>query len=223
MKKISFVVFTGAFLLLTACGKNEVLNKQENQRSDLGPELQATWRSHCEGKRVHQITLQGEQATFERVDFFDPECQDKARTTRHAGKFNLAHNYKEGVLNSIIFIAENDVKVTLHNDTEVEEQNNTLARLGKETEKEIDIKETPAQKKFLARENLKLRAVKALPLWKRDEEKPLNRLQLEKLKPGLAVEPVTEQGSRVSIKYEFDNGYLQIAGAGDFARVYTKN
>lgn len=198
---------------LVGCGKGEPLLSQESQRLAFEPELQGTWSSACAGKKVETVTIGGGGMTFQTTSFHDPECESKERTVAHAGSYSLAVNYKSGVENSVVFQAGQEVSVTLHTDYDVDGQNNALTVINSEKEKEIVNGMTPVARKNTTRENLKIRAAKALSVWKRDEPKVLNRFQLEKLQAaGLNAAPVAEQGSRVVLRYEVDNGYLQLGG-----------
>lgn len=210
MKKRVWVV---SLVLVAACGKGEPLLSQESQRKAFEPELQGTWSSTCAAKKIDSVTIGGGGMTFQTTSFHDPECESKERTVAHAGSYSLAVNYKSGVENSVVFQAGPEVAVTLHTDYDVDTQNNVLTAVNAEKEKEISTGLSPGARKNITRENLKIRAAKALAVWKRDEPKILNRFQLEKLQAaGLAASPVAEQGSRVVLRYEVDNGYLQLGG-----------
>jgi hypothetical protein len=212
-------------LLASACGKNQPLTTQEDQRAEFGPEIPGRWMTNCKDKQIHRLSIDEKKITFERTDFYDEECQEQVRTTRQGGSYALSHNYKTGVNNSIAVVADQEVRVTLHTDTEVFQQTNALALISEEHEKPIKPEDTVDLKKTQAWENRKIRAAKLISPWKQDEEKALNRLQLLKLqeKPYLLkVTRVAEQGSLFSLRYEVDNGYLQITGPEDFARVYHK-
>lgn len=222
MSKTKHVVAMVAGLWLAGCGKNQV-GTQADQRSTFTPELRGAWLSHCENKAIHKITIEDGKMAFEKVTYFDPECQERDQTVRQSATSALSTNFKDGVNNSIVLVPSNDVLVTLHSDFDSDNQNNILTRINNEKEAEIRPEMSPAQKKQTARENLKIRAAKELKPWKRDEEKTLNRLQLEKLATnGLASRTIAEQLSQISVRYEVDNGFLQITGPGDYARVYSK-
>ena len=214
MKPLMIVL--GLFFI-SGCG-SEFFGKQENQRNDLRPALQGRWVSSCTKKVIHVVDILGDRATFEENTYFDPECVEKERTVKQSGSFNLAHTFKEGKDNSLVFGADSDVRVTLTTDYEVDVQNNTLAMVNNEKEQVIDVRSPTPDKKRIARQNEALRAAKAVTPWRRDEEKSLNRLQLEKLSGmGLQARPVVEQGTQAGVRYELDNGFLQLEG-----RVYTK-
>lgn len=221
-RAISRAAALGAICLLTACG-HETLNTQESQRSAFDPELQGGWVSLCEGKQINRLAFQEGRLTVERTTYYDTECQDPVRTTKQSGNYKLAHTFKQGVLNSIIFHGDPAVAITFHTDDDVDAQNNNIARIQNENEQEIPAGTTPAERKRILRENLKLRAAKQLTVWQKGQEKILNRLQAEKLEGlGLAPQPAVEMDTRKSLRYELDNGYLQFAGGGDFGRVYSK-
>ncbi len=223
-RMLLFVSALGIFLGLVACGKQGTLGVQETQRNDLGPELLGVWTSHCEGKRINRLTFAGQRLTVERVVFLDPECQERQRTTRHSGAFKLAHNYKTGLANSIVFSLDNDIGVTFHIDGEIDDQNSNLSKIQNEKEVEIVAAQPLALRKQTSRDNEMIRAGKQITSWKRDEEKTLSRLQAEKLDASykISTSPVAEFGSRLSLKYEIDNAFLQISGGSDFARVFSK-
>lgn len=205
-------------LFMAACGRNEVLDKQENQRIDVAPALVGSWSTTCQGGKINRLVVQGDRAEFQETVYYTPECEEEVRTVAHGGTYRLANNFKEGINNSIIFIADGEVVVTLHTDPEVDQQNDALSKINNEKETEISTIAGQPQKKAATRENLKLRAVRSLEPWVRERAKKLNRLQLEKLSVnGLQASPVAEQGTRSSIRYELDNGFLQLGG-----RVYAK-
>ncbi len=213
-----------ASLLLSSCGKDDVLGKQADQRALVGPELQARWVSSCQSNTVHTVTFTADRVTFEKVEYLDPDCQLKDQTTRHAGKYFLANNYKEGLNNSVVFQADNDVLATFHTDYAVDTQNNILTRISNEKEQEIPVNGSPQQKADAQRATERLRSAKQLVSWKRDEEKSVNRLQLEKLRTYSAgIEAVAEQASTTGFTYEVDNGFLQLGGPSGFSMVYKKN
>lgn len=226
MKKVSYLAIAASLVFLASCGKNDTLDKQSKQRDSLSPELQGTWRSSCENSATYRIVIEGEKVTYEKQQFLDAECTLKNRTIRHSGDLKLANNYKEGINNTIVFVPSNEVGVTFHTE-EADLQNNNLTRI-KNDDKETPTKSemTTAQKATIKRNNDKVNAAKQLTAFTRDQEKVLNRLQLEKLNDEklnpLNVQPFGEQGSRVAVKYEVDNGFLQVTGPSDFGRVYAK-
>ncbi len=200
-------------LAVVGCGRGEPLRTQESQRLAFEPELHGSWTSACANKTVDSVTFVNGTLTFQSSTFADPECETRLRTVAHAGTYSLAVNYKTGVENSIIFQAGPDVSVTLHTDDDVDAQTTVLNRINN-NEKEADIPPGLGlvQRKAIVRENMRIRAAKALTVWKKDEPKSLNRLQFEKLKSSLGVEATAEQGSRKVYRYEVDNGYLQLGG-----------
>lgn len=211
-------------VLLSACGKeNNTTDKQASHRSSLGPELRSPWQTTCADKTTYRVVIDTDRMTFEKTTYLDQYCTEKERTVRHSGKAALAHNYKEGVDNSIVFQADMDVVVAVHTDFELDSHNNNLTKINNEKENEIKSEWNPYEARRVRWENLKIREAKRLAQWKRDEEKVLNRPQLEKLKDyGLAADPVTEQGNRISFRYEVDNGFLHLSGPGVFGRVYAR-
>src|SRR5688572_16071575 len=91
-----------ATVLISACG-NHILGEQESQRNAMDEELRGTWTSLCEGKRVHTLTVEVDKMSLAGTDYYDAECQSPVRTVRQDGTYKLAHTFKEGVLNSIVF------------------------------------------------------------------------------------------------------------------------
>lgn len=211
-------------VLLSACGKeNNTTDKQANHRSTLGPELRSPWQTTCADKTIRRVIIDGDRMTFEKTTFLDPYCTEKERTVRHSGKAALAHNYKEGVDNSIVFQADGEITVTLFTDFEVDAQNNVLTRINNERETEMKAEWNIYEARKVRWENLKIREAKKLAQWKRDEDKAFTRPQFEKVKDyGLAAELVTEMGNRISFRYEVDNGFLHLSGPGEFGRVYGR-
>ncbi len=211
------------FLVLVSCGKPETMGRQERHRKDVAPELQGNWATNCEGSRTNQLSFSGDRLTVERTTYLDNECQEKLRTTVHAGTYQLANNYKEGIANSIVFVLDKELTVTIHTEVELDRQNSTLAVI--RNEKAVETKDTMSvdQKRQINRDNQLLRAGQQVEVWARETPKKLSRLQAEKLdKHGFQAAPVAEFGARLSLKYEIDNGFLQIGGPSDFGRVFSK-
>ena len=199
------------------------MGKQEAQRSDVNPELQGVWHSNCEGKMIADVTVAGTDLTFKRTDYFDSDCEYPVRSISHAGKYDLAHNFKDGVNNSIIYMPGDTVSVSLETDGEVDAMNSALGKIQDEKSKDVVGATGDQQRREIDHANKVLRAGKQLEAWKRSEPKSVNKLQLEKLAAyGFTGAPAAAQGSRVGIRYEVDNNYLQIAGPAGFNRVYHK-
>lgn len=223
MKKAIFVLFIMASALIVSCGSDHVLDEQSHQRDALGPEIAGIWKSRCQGKQVVQLNFANDHLTVDRLNYFDPECVELSQTTRTTGAYKLSNNFKTGINNTIVYDVDQEVRVTLNTEYDVDAQNNNLAKIQNTKEVEIDPKLTPVQKKEVARENLRIRSAKELKNWKKDEEKVLNRLQAEKLATmGVDNKTAAEMGSRASILYQVDNGYLQLTGGADFAHAFAR-
>lgn len=224
MNKLSTsLVAFGFSLTLISCGKVETMDRQAKHRKDINPELQGAWATNCEGMKINRLVFEGDKLTMERQTFLDNECQERLRTTTHTGKYELAHNYKEGIANSIVFTLDKEVTIALHTEGEVDAQNNTLATIRNDKAKEIRPNAGADERRQINRFNQLLRAGQEVESWKRDLPKKLTRLQAEKLdQSGLAVDFTGEFGSRLSLKYEVDNNFLQVSGGKDFGRVFSK-
>lgn len=220
-KKLFLSIVSICVLITTSCGDSGTLSLQEAQRDVILPELVGIWTSLCEKNRLVQLTFDEVRLVVDWTDYYDPECTDPKRTTQHAGSFDLAHTFKEGKLNSIVFTADSALTLKLHTDFDVTTQNNAIANVQNEEEQKILPTMTPEQIAIATRENMRIRETKKLEYWKRDEPKTLSRLQIEKLNEyGLKAFGVIDYGSRVGFRYELDNGLLQIAlgGSGVFAK-----
>ncbi|MBI4403273.1 MAG: hypothetical protein HY537_03890 [Deltaproteobacteria bacterium] len=216
-----FVSFLFVIVFIVACGGNDPMAKQQDQRSAVGPKLQGTWVTGCENQQISRLVFVNDRITVERVTFFDPECQEAQRTTRQAGSFQLTSSYKESIPNAIIFTLDPEVRMTFHAEYDVDVQNNNLIFVRNQKESEIKPVLSPSEKKNIIRANARIRAAKELGDWKKDEEKALNRLQVEKINEfGNIIRPFTEFGTRRSVRYELDNGFLQLLGSEEFGRVY---
>ena len=224
MQKLTTGLLAIAFTLtLISCGKVETMDRQAKHRKDINPELQGAWATNCEGMKVNRLVFEGEKLTIERQTFLDNECQERLRTTVHTGKYELAHNYKEGIPNSIVVTIDKEVSVALHTESEVDAQNNALASIRNDKAKEIKGNASADERRQVNRFNQLLRAGQEVESWKRDLPKKLTRLQAEKLDAsGLAVDFTGEFGARLSLKYEVDNNFLQVSGGKDFGRVFSK-
>lgn len=221
--KLGTIFTVAALIVLGACGKADTVGKQESERDEIGPELQGVWISACEGSSIEKVTFAGDALTFNRVDYFDPECEEPIRDMSHKGTFKLSHNYKSGVNNSIVFVAGDAIDVTLFTDMEVDAQNDNVSRVQNEKEPETGGIVDPRARKMASREQRKLRSSKQIANWVRGGAKTLNKLQLEKFRGmGLSVSPAIELGTRTAIRYEIDNGFLQISGPTAFVRVFSK-
>ena len=209
--------------LVAGCGRNAILNTQEDQRDDMLPELQGTWVSFCEASQVVTLKFEGDRLVVTQDKFHDPECRDARRSVSMGGTYSLAHNFKDGILNALVFTSDPMFSVTLFSDYEVDVQNNTLAQVHNEKETVIAMELSPQQKREAHRENLRLRETKALDMWKRSVSKALNRLQSEKLNNlSLGERPMVDFESRSAFRYEMDNGFLQLNAPQVGNRVYTK-
>lgn len=209
--------------MLASCGSDHVLDEQNHQRDRLAPEIAGIWSSNCQSNQIIRLNLESDKLTVTRQDYFDPECQELRQTTRTTGGYQLSNNFKTGINNTIVFSAPQEVRVTLNTENEVDTQNNVLTAIQNEKEAEIAATLPAITKKQIARENLRIRKTKELNNWKKDEEKTLTRLQAEKLaSKGLDVRPAAEFGSNTSVRYEVDNGFLQLSGGQDFARVFSR-
>jgi len=209
---------------LIGCGKADILNKQERQRNEMTPELQGgTWVSHCEGKSIARLNFTEKAMTITHEKFYDAECRDHRRTVTQTGHYSLAHNFKEGINNGIVFIAGEKFEVSQGADFEVDTQNNVLTKISNENETEIKADMTAQQRRDVTRENLRIRESKQLSIWKRGEAKSLNRLQTEKLNAyGLSENPFVDFDNRALFRYEYDNGFLQVNAPVIGGRVFTK-
>lgn len=202
-------------LVISACGRNQILNTQEDARNDMKDELVGTWKSNAEASQLRTIVVTKDTIRFEVITCRTPECSTFNHTVAHSGKYVLAHNYKTGINNSIIFTPDNEVEVTLHDADEVKKQNNNLIAIRNKPEDPYNETASEATIEIAKRDNEKLRATKLLKDWTKGQPQTLTRYQLELLTGGygLSVNPIAEQGARVSIRYELDNGYLQIGSA----------
>jgi len=207
-------------LLLSACGKNAILDTQEDARDDMKEELVGTWTATPEAKQKRTITITKDTIKFEITTCRTVECVSFNHTVAHTGSYVLAHNYKTGINNSIIFTPNNEIEVTLHDANEVKTQNNNLIAIRNAKEDEYGTTDDELTIENTKRKNEMLRATKTLKDWVKGQPQVLTRHQLELLNAsyGLAVSPVAEQGSRVSIRYELDNKYLQIGSAASNGR-----
>jgi hypothetical protein len=212
-----------ALVMASGCGRNAILNTQEDQRDDMLPELQGTWVSLCEASQVVTLKFEGDRLSVTQDKYHDPECRDARRSVSMGGTYSLAHNFKDGILNAMIFASDPVFQITLYSDYEVDVQNNSLTQVHNEKEAVIALELTPQQKRDLQRENLRLRETKALEMWKRSVAKSLNRLQSEKLNASsLGERPLADFETRTAFRYEMDNGFLQLNAPQIGNRVYTK-
>ncbi len=206
--KSAYVLILGVAFLLAGCGKDQTLNKQEDQRNQVGPELNGAWISKSPNQ-ITRLNFSGDRLVFEVETHFNAENTDKNRTVKQEGSFKLASNFKEGVNNSIVFKADDQGFVTLHTDEDVKNQNTSLSNAKNEKEV-VTVAGAPVEiQKLNARQNLRLAEVKKMTAWARGEAKSINRLQNEKL--NVARFP-HELSTRSSFRYEVDNGFLQIGG-----------
>ena len=199
---------------MSACGRNDILNTQEGARDDMKEELLGTWTTPAEASRVRKVTVDKDKITFEVTYYREVECKNAYRTVTHSGVYKLAHNYKSGIENSIIFTPDNDVVVTLHEDADVKAQNGRLVDIRNSKQAPISETDSDLTVKQTMRNNEKLVEGQKILNWLKGEPKSLNRMQLEKLnEAGLSAAGVAEQGARVSIRYELDNSFLQLGDA----------
>lgn len=219
---------TAAGLLLAACGKNDALSTQDSLRGGLMDEASATYTSAAHDSKIYSVTIDAKdkrtdsKMTFERVTYLDPECTVKYQTFRQAGTVQFVNDYKGGYLNSMVFQPSDTVSITYHTDEDVIKANNALTAVRNATETPIRDGASVSEALNTTRENQKLRAARDLTPFKRDEEKVLNRLQVEKIGGAIGVSALVEQNSMADLRYELDYGYLVMQGPGDFAGVYTK-
>ncbi len=225
MIKNVFLYFFAAVWLssLVGCGK-EIVGKQERQRNEMTPELVGgTWTSRCEGNSIARISFTDASMTIVHEKYYDAECQDPRRTVTQTGTYKLAHNFKEGILNGIVFVSTDKFEVVQIADFEVDTANNVLTSVQNENETPIKSELSAQARRDVTRENLRIREAKLIPIWKRGESKSLNRLQTEKLNAyGLSEKPFMDFESRAMFKYEFDNGFLQVNAPVIGGRVFTK-
>jgi len=224
MKKHAFLFLIAILWLgtLVGCGK-EIMSKQERQRNEMTPELVGgTWTSRCENKSVARLTFTDANLTITHDKYYDAECKDALRTVSQTGTYKLAHNFKEGINNGIVFIAADKFEVAQHADMEVDAQNNVLTGIQNETEAKIEPTLNAQQRRDTTRANLRIREAKAITVWKRGEAKALTRLQHEKIGGSLGENPFVDFESRTLFRYEFDNGFLQLNAPTIGGRVFTK-
>lgn len=208
---ITLCFFVGVFAI--GCGKAETMDKQELERTQVAPELQGTWEAYePEAGITTTVHFDADKATITQVECIDPECTEPAQTVSQSGTFQLSNNYKTGVLNSIVFKAADAVEVTLHIDSEAQNMDDALTLLKGEKGK-VTTETTPYRaRKQIARDNTMLEEVKKLSNWSRGQSKTLNKMQLEKLQSrGLKARPMIGLKKTASIKYELDNGFLQLS------------
>ncbi len=226
MKKNGFLYLVTILWLgtLIGCGKADIIGKQERQRNEMTPELAgATWVSRCEGNTVARLTFTDANLTIQQEKYFDAECKDALRTVTQTGTYKLAHNFKEGILNGIVFVAGDKFEVTQHSEMEVDTQNNVLTAIQNENEAKIEPTFNSQQRRETTRANLRIREAKAIAVWKRGEAKSLNRLQHEKVNGlGLGEKPFVDFENRALFRYEYDNGFLQVNAPVIGGRVFTK-
>lgn len=223
IRTLTTIVAAGSLLWLAGCG-NEVLDKQSSERSDVQEELRGQWNALCSNKQTQTVVITESRVDFTETTYFDAECKEKVRSVVQGGTYSLANNYKTGIPNSIVIVADEDVKVTLYSEEEVDSNNNVLVQVNNEKQAEINPTAPISEKKRVMRENLRIVEARKLTQWVVGDAgvKVLNRLQLEKLGKALSVNPFVEQNSRTSVRYETDNGFLQLAGPGSFGRVYAR-
>ncbi len=212
-------------LMLTGCGKDSpTLGKQEDQRSTMGNQLRNTWKSSCLNKTEVVLKVDEAKINVERTTFFDVDCKEKKQVVKQSGTYKLASNFKEGVNNSIVFTPDAQITTSYAHETDMIIFNNAITRAINEKEVEIAVGSTPDVAKNLTRRNLQLRALKELtPMSAVNQEKTLNRLQQEKMTEySVMIPTVSEMSAMTSIRYELDNGFLQMCGPKDFSYVFSK-
>lgn len=210
-------------LALSACGKGPVFDPQKDQREDVLPELRGNWVSLCEANQILRLAFEGNTLRITQNKYYDAECTDPKRTLTNHGTFDLAHNFKEGILNGIVYKSDLEFEVALNSESERDEANNDLAKIQNEKESEILPGAKVDERRRITRANQQIRWAKRVELWRIDTNQALNRLQTEKLNAyGLGETPIVDFGTRAVFRYELDNGYLQVNAPKIGQRVYTR-
>lgn len=234
---------------VAGCGKPDTIDKQTKEREQMAPELEGTWTTVVKGEK-RSISIKGDQMTFATTECMDEDasCANPYRTVSQSGKFTLSHNYKSGIPNSIIFNPGESVTVVFHDEAtpdEIKNLNSLLVNIRNSDETPADERARESRRAETARKrgNLALRELKKVDDFTLGKPKVLSRIQVVGLRlaasgrlsvkggasSAVNLEPTFEPSVYSSIRYELDNGFLQITspetdgGSGTVSSPYSSS